>query len=112
MRILLIGATGQIGYSLVQALARTTHQILVLVRNGTKCRLPEAVGVIESRTFTPQAFRQALFGIDHVIYAAGLSEQYVPDTNVFERVNLDLLKIFLTELENVGPSILTYLSTY
>jgi nucleoside-diphosphate-sugar epimerase len=112
VRILLIGATGQIGYSLVQALAQTTHQTTVLVRDGTKCRLPETVRVVESRAFNPQAFRQALCGIDHAIYAAGLPEQYVSDTNAFERVNLDLLKAFLTELANVGPSVLTYISTY
>jgi nucleoside-diphosphate-sugar epimerase len=74
--------------------------------------LPETVRVVESRAFNPQAFRQALCGIDHAIYAAGLPEQYVPDTNAFERVNLDVLKAFLTELANVGPSVLTYISTY
>lgn len=112
MRILIIGATGQIGYSLFQALVQTTHQNTVLVRDRTKCRWPGAARVIESRKFTPQAFRQALCSIDHVIYAAGLPEQFVPDTNAFERVNLDLLKAFLTELANVGPSALTYISTY
>ena len=112
MRILLIGATGQIGYSLAKALAQTTHHITILVRDRTKRPFPEAVRVFESRSFNPQAFRRALSGIDHVIYSVGLPEQYVSDTSVFERVNLDLLKTFLAEMANSGPSALTYISTY
>ena len=112
MRILLIGATGQIGYSLAQALAQTTHHITVLVRDRSKRPFPKAVHVIESRALNPQAFCRALSGIDHVIYSTGLPEQYVPDTNVFERVNLDLFKTFLAEMANADASALTYISTY
>ena len=112
MRILLIGATGQIGYSLAKALAQTTHHITVLVRDRTKRPFPETVRVFESCSLHLQAFRQALSGIDHVIYSVGLPEQYMPDTNVFERVNLDLLKTFLAEMANSGASALTYISTY
>jgi nucleoside-diphosphate-sugar epimerase len=112
MRILLIGATGQIGYSLAKALAQTTHHITVLVRDRTKRPFPETVRVFESRSFNLQAFRRALSGINHVIYSVGLPEQYVPDTNVFERVNLGLFKAFLAEMAHAGPSALTYISTY
>jgi len=95
MRIFLIGATGQIGYSLARMLSQTTHHITVLVRDQTKHRFPENYRVLESRSFNRQVFRQALSGIDHVVYCAGLAEQYMPDTTVFDRVNLDLLKPFL-----------------
>ena len=112
MRILLIGATGQIGYSLVSALAQTSHPLSVLVRDRTKCPFPQTVRVLESRSFDAQAFRQTLSGIDHVIYSVGLPEQYVPDSGVFERVNLDLLKTFLVEMAHADASALTYISTY
>jgi nucleoside-diphosphate-sugar epimerase len=112
MRILLIGATGQIGYSLASALAQTSHQLSVLVRDRTKRPFPQTVGILESRSLTPQAFRRALSDIDHVIYSVGLPEQYVPDSGVFERVNLDLLKNFLVEMANADASALTYISTY
>ena len=72
MRILLIGATGQIGYSLVSALAQTSHPLSVLVRDRTKCPFPQTVRVLESRSLTPQVFRRALSDIDHVIYSVGL----------------------------------------
>ncbi len=112
MRILLIGATGQIGYTLANALAQTMHHLTVLVRDRTKRQFPENCQVLESRSFNRRAFHQALSGIDHVIYSVGLPEQYAPDPNVFDRVNLDLLKAFLPEMEHAGPSALTYISTY
>jgi len=112
MRILLIGATGQIGYSLAQALAQTTHHITVLVRDRTKRPFPKAMHIIESRSLSPQAFCRALSGIDHVIYSVGLPEQYMRDPKVFDQVNLDLLKIFLAEMVKADASDLTYISTY
>ena len=112
MRILLIGATGQIGYSLAKALTITMHDLRVLVRDRTNRRFPEDCQVFESPTLESQAFRRALTGIDHVIYSVGLPEQYQPDSVVFERVNLDLLKAFLLEMAHTGSTALTYVSTY
>ena len=112
MHILLLGATGQIGYSLARALAQTTHHLTVLVRDRNKHPFPQTVRVLESRSLNPQAFRQALSGIDHVIYSVGLPEQYAPDSGVFERVNLDLLRTFLAEMAHADASSLTYISSY
>ncbi len=112
MRILIIGATGQIGHSLTKALAQTMHDLRILVRDRTKHPFPENCQIFESRSFDSQAFRQALRCIDHVIYSVGLPEQYQPDPVVFERVNLDLLKAFLLEMAHTGPRVLTYVSTY
>ncbi len=112
MRILLIGATGQIGYSLAKALTITMHNLRVLVRDRTNRRIPENCQVFESPTFDSHAFRRALTGIDHVIYSVGLPEQYQRDPVVFKRVNLDLLKAFLLEMAHTGPRVLTYVSTY
>ncbi len=112
MHILLIGATGQIGYSLSKALTQTSHRVTVLVRDRTKQRFPEQFQVLESRSFDRQAFRRALNGIDHVIYSVGLPEQYLPDPSAFDRVNLGLLRVFLAEMADSDPSGLTYISTY
>jgi uncharacterized protein YbjT (DUF2867 family) len=40
MKVLLIGATGQIGYALTTALSQTSHQTAVLVRNKRKLAFP------------------------------------------------------------------------
>jgi nucleoside-diphosphate-sugar epimerase len=112
MRILLIGATGQIGHSLTTRLAASPHQTSVLVRDRSRCRFPGNIRVMEAGKFNSQSFRTALKDADHVIYALGRPEQYLPDPGLFERVNLDLFRVFLDELVRTGPLSLTYISTY
>ena len=68
MHILLLGATGQIGYSLSKALAPTSPRLTVLVRDRTKQRFPKDFRILESALFNGQAFRRAPNGIDHVTY--------------------------------------------
>jgi nucleoside-diphosphate-sugar epimerase len=112
MKILLIGATGQIGYALTRALSETDHQLSVLVRDGRKLPFPAGVRVIERSTFDPDAFRAALAGVEHVIYSVGLPEQFQFDTSIFQRVNYGLFKTFLEVLRETPVRELTYISTY
>jgi uncharacterized protein YbjT (DUF2867 family) len=95
MKILLLGATGQIGHALTRALSQTEHQVSMLVRNASGQHFPEAVTVIERSEFTPEVFRSVLRDVDHVIYSIGLPEQFLFDNSVFERVNCEMLQAFL-----------------
>ena len=112
MRVLLIGATGQIGYALATALAKTEHEISVLVREASRLAFPGCVKVMESNSFDAVSFREALTNIDHVIYGVGLPAQFLSDEAQFDRVNRGLLEQFLAELRGLGPFSLTYVSTY
>ncbi len=112
MNILLLGATGQIGYATTQALAHTSHRVSVLTRNASALRFPDNVTVIEERELTPAAFKSALQGVDHAIYCIGLPEQFLFDTSLFEKVHCELLATFLDALRNSSVRRLTYLSTY
>lgn len=112
MRILLLGATGQVGHALMAALARTEHQVSILARNASGLQVPEAVTVIERSEFTPEVFISVLRDIDHVIYSIGLPEQFLFDNSVFDRVNCEMLQTFLTALRGSAVSRLTYISTY
>src|SRR5215467_9675723 len=112
MKILLLGATGQIGHALAGALSQAGHQLTALVRSAAAQKLPATVTVIEQGEFTLDGFRSALRDIDHVIYGIGLPEQFLFDNSVFEKVNLDMLRIFLRALQGSGVRRLTYISTY
>ncbi|MHB8843299.1 MAG: NAD-dependent epimerase/dehydratase family protein [Nitrospirota bacterium] len=112
MKILIVGATGQIGSALVDALSNTRHQITVLVRHKHNLPLLANIVVIPHVEFTPAAFDAALTGMDHIIYCLGLPEQYMQDNSVFERVNYGLLKTFLDSLRRSSVRSLTYVSTY
>jgi len=112
MKILLIGATGQIGYALTQALSQTAHQVSILVRDKHKLAFPENVRTIESQEFSPDAFSTTLRNVDCVIYGAGLPEQFSFDTGIFQRVNYDIFKTFLESLNQSPVRRLIYISTY
>jgi nucleoside-diphosphate-sugar epimerase len=112
MQVLVLGATGQIGRALVEALSRTKHQVTVMVRNVSGAPFPASVRVRQHATFSADAFRAALQGIDHVIYGIGLPEQFTFDPKIFETVNCSLLGVFLEELRKSPIRNLTYLSTY
>ena len=112
MRILILGATGQIGYALAAALSRTEHDVSVMVRNARGLRFPDKIRVIQYLEFSADAFRAGLQDADHVIYGIGLPEQFTFDQAIFETVNCALLRTFLEELRKSDMRGLTYISTY
>src|SRR5215831_3240645 len=112
MKILLLGATGQVGHALAGALSQTDHQLTALVRSAATQKFPATVEVIEQAEFTPDSFRAALRDMDQVIYGIGLPEQFLFDNSVFEKVNCNMLRMFLSALQSSGVRRLTYISTY
>jgi putative NADH-flavin reductase len=93
MNTLLIGATGQIGYSLAQHLSSSSKKLTVLVRDTAKRGFASAVTVRSAPQFDEQVFEQALVGQDRVIYGIGLPEQFAPSKDMFDRINYDLFAI-------------------
>jgi nucleoside-diphosphate-sugar epimerase len=112
MKILILGATGQIGHALTKALSATGNQISVMVRSAPGLAFPKNVKVLEYKEFTPAAFRAAMQDVDRVIYCIGLPEQFTFNNSIFEQVNCRLLEAFLAELRTTGIRDLTYISTY
>jgi nucleoside-diphosphate-sugar epimerase len=112
MNILLIGATGQIGYALARKLAATPHKLTVLVRVGARQGFAPGVRVIQAPVFDADVFAQALVGQDLVVYGIGLPEQYARDLDIFEQVNHRLFARFLGALQASPVRRLVYISTY
>jgi dihydroflavonol-4-reductase len=111
MKILLVGATGQIGHALAKKLGASGHETTLLVRDASKAAIPGAK-VIEVRSFDTATFANALVGQDSAIYGVGLPEQFAFDTSVFARVNRDLFAVFLEALGRSNCKRLIYISTY
>ena len=112
MRVLLIGATGQIGTALLHALTEASFDVRVLIRDKSRLDCPQGVDVLSQRPFSQDVFRRALEGIDHVIYGVGRPEQFLFDPSDFRRVNYGLLRRFLPTLAQSSCEHLTYISTY
>ena len=111
MRLLLIGATGQIGFALTNALSSTPHHTSVLVRDARKLPFPANVQVREAKEFTPEAFEEALYDVDGVIYGVGVPLQPTLNNQMWERLNFGLLKTFLAVLGRSPVHRLIYVST-
>jgi nucleoside-diphosphate-sugar epimerase len=109
-KILILGATGQIGSALLKELLSTKHEIAVLSR--VKKNYPDKVRTTIAKEFTSTVYKTALSGIDHVIYCLGIPEQYVTDTKIFHETNYEILKTFLEQICQSGCQNLTYISTY
>ena len=112
MNILLIGATGQIGFSLAQRLAGSEHQLTVLVRHSAALGFKSNVRIIAAEQFDQDTFKNALQGQDLVVYGIGLPEQFVQDADTFDRINHQLFATFLKALASTGIKRLIYISTY
>jgi nucleoside-diphosphate-sugar epimerase len=112
MNILLVGATGQIGFALAGRLAASGHALTVLVREGAHLGFGAAVRVLQVPVFDQAVFARALSGQDLVVYSVGLPEQYARDPDLFDRVNHRLFASFLQALRACAVRRLVYVSTY
>ena len=112
MKLLVIGATGQVGHALTHALVGAGHEVSALVRRAEDPALPAAARLIVEPSFTEATFARALAGVDAVVYGVGLPEQFTFDAGVFERVNLGLFQAFTRALEASAVRRLVYISTY
>ena len=112
MHILILGATGQIGYELSRVLSKE-HTITIMIRGNRKnLAFPDAATLIKSASYDEEAMREALEHSDLVVYALGTPAQWLPDRNDFHVNNFLLLKRFLDVLIGTGVRTMVYISTY
>ncbi|HEY3498869.1 MAG TPA: NAD-dependent epimerase/dehydratase family protein [Polyangiaceae bacterium] len=87
--IVVTGATGLVGYGLVQALVERGEHVRALVRDPDRARsaLPPAVELAIGDVTEPSTLLPALAGAELVFHAAGMPEQWQRDEGIFDRVN-------------------------
>lgn len=84
------GATGLIGYNLVQKLLKEGVRPRLLVRSPARARqlFPKGCEFIEGDITDALSLAGALKGCDLVFHAAGLPEQWLRDKRIFQSVNV------------------------
>ncbi len=89
MRILLTGGTGKLGNAVARMLVEADHQVVALVRDLERGRslLPEGVERAPGDVVDPLSLQDAAEGCAAAINCMGIFEQWVPELDVFNRVN-------------------------
>ena len=81
MRIVVTGATGQVGHALVPALGARGHQVTVLTRHPARAEVRLAAAAVGWRPTEETAPRVALAGSDAVVHLLGedVGQRWTPD---------------------------------
>ena len=83
------GATGKVGHAVARGLVERGDDVRVLVRDPARAAavLPAGVEPMVCDVTDPPSLERAIAGCEVVFNAMGIPEQWVPDEDVFERVN-------------------------
>ncbi|MFL5883841.1 MAG: NAD-dependent epimerase/dehydratase family protein [Thermoleophilaceae bacterium] len=89
MRALVTGATGKVGNAVARELAARGDEVRVLVRDPARAAplLPEGLEPVRGDVTDPASLVPAVEGCEVVFNAMGLPEQFLADSETFERVN-------------------------
>lgn len=87
---LVTGATGLVGHNIARVLREQGHSVRVLARDPERAQaiVPEGCEIVPGDVTDLPSLRAACEAIDTVYHAAGLPEQWLPDIEAFDRVNV------------------------
>ncbi len=90
MQTLVSGATGTLGSAIVTELLAAGRTVRCLVRNLDAARaiLPATCEFVLGDVTDQASIHAAMDGCSAVFHASGLAEQWLPDTSLFDRVNV------------------------
>lgn len=110
---LVTGATGLLGYGIVEALVQRGQPVRALVRDAERARsiLPSGVELAIGDITEPASLKAAVRGVDLVFHAAGMPEQWQRDETVFDRVNRQGTAHVLAASLDAGVRRVVYTST-
>lgn len=113
MRTLVTGATGLIGYDMVQQLVAGGHEVRVLARSVEKARalFSNTCTILQGDVTEPQSLTPAVEGCEIVFHAAGFPEQWMKDPAIFQQVNVEGTRNVLNAGTSAGVRRVVYTST-
>ena len=87
---LVTGATGLVGYNVVDALLKRNRRVKALVRSTEKGKrlLPEECELVQGDITDKDSLVKAMKGCSIVYHVAGFPEQWMKDPDIFQRVNV------------------------
>lgn len=112
-RVLVTGATGNVGNAIARALVAEGREVFALVRDPSRARpvLPDACALVTGDVTDPASVRNAMDGVEVVYHAAGLPEQWLADPATFERINVGGTRNMVEAAYAAGVRRFVYTST-
>lgn len=111
--VFLTGATGLLGNAIARLLVSEGRRVRALVRNPTKAAngVPAECELIPGDVTDRPSVIEAAKGCSVIYHASGLPEQWLPDANEFDRVNVDGTRNVVAAAEAVSATRFVYVST-
>lgn len=96
-RILILGASGRTGRSIVAQAVQRGHDVVAVVRDASKQWFPDAVKVQQGDPSDPKVVETALVGIDAVVSALGpIAEETTTEIS-------DATQVIVDAMQRLGP---------
>ncbi|HEY8149133.1 MAG TPA: NAD-dependent epimerase/dehydratase family protein [Vicinamibacteria bacterium] len=111
MKVLLTGGTGFLGKNVARALSARGHEVRLLARAGSNLAGLPAGDIVRGDVCDAASLRGAAEGCQAILHMAALVKMWVPEREVFDRVNVEGLRAALAAAEAVGAR-LVYTSSF
>ncbi len=109
-RVFLTGGTGYIGSSLIPILLERDHRVRVLVRSGSKAKLPAACEVVSGNALDSNTYRQLIRPADTFIHLVGVPHPSAAKAAEFRAVDLVSAREAIAACAELGVHHFIYLS--
>lgn len=109
-RVFITGGTGYIGSSLIPILLEREHRVRVLVRSGSKAKLPAACEVVSGDALDANTYRQLIRPSDTFIHLVGVPHPSPSKATEFRAIDLVSAREAVTACAEVGMRHFIYLS--
>lgn len=114
MRVLLTGATGQVGNAVARRLHDRGDEVVALVRNPVRARglLPDGISLAQGDVTDPGSLRLAAAGAEAAVNCMGVFEQWAAEPDLFNRVNAGGARNVVTAAREAGARRVVHTSTF
>lgn len=109
-RVFIAGGTGYIGMALIPILLERKHRVRVLVRPGSKAKLPAACEVVSGNPLDANTYRQLIRPADTFIHLVGVPHPSAAKAAAFRAIDLVAAREAISACAEIGMHHFVYVS--